>query len=269
VVGADGYFRQLNPAWERTFGLSATELRSRPLLLEFIHPADRVATGERLAEVRGAEDQVSWESQFQHADGSYRWLSWCAMPAAGEDLMYAVARDVTDRHDQDDVLLESEAGFDLVAQALARQKEVTREQLQLLDMASDAVVVRDMDGRIAFWNRGAERLYGWKREQVLGGFTQTFLDTKFPVPVEQVQEALLSAGRWEGELVHATRDGSRVIVASRWGVHRDVRTEAPSPQAGLASYRSVRIAAVVPRERFASTELPAPRWRRGERTWPS
>ena len=91
-------------------------------------------------------------------NGSYRWLSWCAMPAAGEDLMYAVARDVTDRHDQDDVLLESEAGFDLLAQALARQSEVTRGQLQLLDVASDAVVVRGMNGRIAFWNRAAERL---------------------------------------------------------------------------------------------------------------
>jgi len=106
------------------------------------------------------------------------------MPATGEDLMYAVARDVTDRHDQDDVLLESEAGFDLLAQALARQSEVTRGQLQLLDVASDAVVVRGMNGRIAFWNRAAERLYGWKREEVLGGFTETFLDTKFPVPFE-------------------------------------------------------------------------------------
>jgi|GEM_PF-6668747 PAS domain S-box-containing protein len=67
VVGADGYFRQLNPAWERTFGVSGAELRSRPVL-DFIHPADREGTGERLAEVREAQDQVSWESRFRHAE---------------------------------------------------------------------------------------------------------------------------------------------------------------------------------------------------------
>jgi PAS domain S-box-containing protein len=99
--------------------------------------------------------------------------------------------------------------------------EVHREQTRLLELIHDPVFVRDMTDVITYWNRGAEELYGWKREEALGKITHELLQTVFPAPLAQIMETLRSTGRWEGELLHTTRDGTQVIVASRWSFQRD------------------------------------------------
>jgi PAS domain S-box-containing protein len=91
-------------------------------------------------------------------------------------------------------------------------------QVGLLEMAHDAIMVRDMDGRIRFWNSGAEALYGWSRDQAMGRFTSELLHTVFPVPFESIQKELLETRRWEGELIHKVRDGRTVTVSSRWAM---------------------------------------------------
>jgi PAS domain S-box-containing protein len=99
--------------------------------------------------------------------------------------------------------------------------EVHREQTRLLELIHDPVFVRDMNDVITYWNRGAEALYGWKREEALGKITHELLQTIFPTPLAQIVETLRSTGRWEGELLHTTRNGTQVIVASRWSFQRD------------------------------------------------
>ena len=96
-----------------------------------------------------------------------------------------------------------------------------REQARLLDLTHDCIFVRRLDGVITFWNRGAEELYGWSRQQAIGKVTHTLLQTMFPVPHEQIMAELTRAGRWEGELVHTKRDGRQVVVSSRWSLQRD------------------------------------------------
>jgi PAS domain S-box-containing protein len=96
-----------------------------------------------------------------------------------------------------------------------------REQARLLDLTHDSIFVRDLAGGILYWNRGAEELYGWKRKEAVGKVTHQLLQTVFPVPFEAITEELFRAGRWEGELRHTRRDGTEVVVASRWSLQRN------------------------------------------------
>ena len=93
----------------------------------------------------------------------------------------------------------------------------TVEQAEWLDLANDAIFVRSSGDRVSYWNQGAERLYGWTKEEALGRSTHDLLHTRFPVPLSEIQEA----ERWQGELLHVKRDGSEITVASRWTTLRD------------------------------------------------
>ncbi|HXJ34596.1 MAG TPA: PAS domain S-box protein [Candidatus Eisenbacteria bacterium] len=95
------------------------------------------------------------------------------------------------------------------------------ERARLLDLTHDAVFVRDMDRRIIYWNRGAEELYGWTADEALGQVAHELLHTRLPIPFADVEAELLRNGSWQGDIVHTTRDGKQVVVASRWGVERD------------------------------------------------
>jgi protein-histidine pros-kinase len=112
-------------------------------------------------------------------------------------------------------------------QELERKAEDMRRHAELLDLAYDAILVRELDGTIRFWNRGAENLYGWSREEALGRATHELLKTQFPDTVESVLEHVEHRNHWTGELTHTTRDGNTVVVLSRWTSRRtdDGRTE--------------------------------------------
>lgn len=97
-----------------------------------------------------------------------------------------------------------------------RAVEAIRRQAALLDLASDAIIMRGLDGRILFWNRGAEVLYGWGRAEALGAIIHDLLRTQFPLPWRDLQATLSREGTWQGELVHTCRDGSVITVSSRW-----------------------------------------------------
>jgi PAS domain S-box-containing protein len=93
-----------------------------------------------------------------------------------------------------------------------------RDQAHLLDLVLDAIILRDMQGAIISWNQGAEKLFGWTSEEALGKHAHTLLHTQFPQPLEGIEAEALREGHWEGELVHTRRDGTPVVVSSRWAV---------------------------------------------------
>lgn len=107
-----------------------------------------------------------------------------------------------------------------------------REQAGLLDLTSDAVIVRDLNDVITYWGRGAEALYGWTREEAVGKVANHLLKSVLPAPYPEIAEILMHTGRWEGELVHTARDGRVVTVASRWSLQHN---EQGQPVGVLAS----------------------------------
>ncbi|MFL5605044.1 MAG: PAS domain-containing protein [Gemmatimonadaceae bacterium] len=96
MLDFNGYFRRLNPAWERTLGFTREELMSRPFI-EFVHPEDRERTLNQNADVRGGGQARGFENRYLTKDGGYRWFLWNATPYASDRVIYSVARDITER----------------------------------------------------------------------------------------------------------------------------------------------------------------------------
>ena len=101
-----------------------------------------------------------------------------------------------------------------------------QEQADLLDLVRDTVIARRMDGTINFWNRSAEEMYGWRKEEAIGRVSHNLLQTQFPESLEEIESELIRKGRWEGKLVHTKRNGERVVVVSRWTLQRVEHSEA-------------------------------------------
>jgi PAS domain S-box-containing protein len=107
------------------------------------------------------------------------------------------------------------------AKLLSQTLKSLRQNLEMLDLASDAIILWDLNDQITYWNQGAERLYGWTKEEVLGLSIHTFLQTIFPQPLEEIVALARSEGHWKGELIQTKRDGTQIIVESRWTLQRD------------------------------------------------
>jgi two-component system sensor histidine kinase/response regulator len=100
-------------------------------------------------------------------------------------------------------------------------EEELREKANLLDLSHDTIMMRDLTGKILFWNKGAEEMYGYSKERALGSISHSLLGTIFPKPLADIDAEFLEKDRWEGELEHTVQDGTRIVVASRWVLQRD------------------------------------------------
>jgi PAS domain S-box-containing protein len=111
----------------------------------------------------------------------------------------------------------------LEAEMAARQQTATElaAKARLLDLTQDAIIVRGVDGRIAYWNHGAEELYGWSCEEAVGGFSNKMFKTIYPQPLKEITEELHRVGSWAGEMIHTKRDGQQVTVLVRKVLDRD------------------------------------------------
>jgi PAS domain S-box-containing protein len=117
-------------------------------------------------------------------------------------------------------------GVSKIARDITERKAVERrlaEQARLLDLSSDAILIRDWQDRLVYWNRGAFELYGYSSEQALGKVTHELLRTAHPQSLADIRKKLERDGQWSGELVHRRKDASKVVVVSRWVLDRDER----------------------------------------------
>ena len=124
-------------------------------------------------------------------------------------------------------------GHRIVAQALHRSfadrfplyvEQQPREEFKkdvAVGTIQHAMMVRDADGTIRYWNKSAQDLYGWTSQEALGKRSHDLLKTHFPKPLSAIEKDVLEAKFWHGELVHTRRDGSQVIVSSRWELQQN------------------------------------------------
>ncbi|HYA15453.1 MAG TPA: PAS domain S-box protein, partial [Syntrophales bacterium] len=100
-------------------------------------------------------------------------------------------------------------------------EEEAQSHAQLLDLANDAILICDLSGNISYWNKGAEKLYGWSRNEAVGQNILSLLQTEPMLKAKDIRERFFRDGYWEGERVHTKKDGKKVTVHSRWTLQRD------------------------------------------------
>ncbi|MDZ4286635.1 MAG: PAS domain-containing protein [Prosthecobacter sp.] len=193
----------ISPAYETIWGRSCESLYAAPgTWLEAIHPEDRDWVLHS-AMTRQAEGTYDEEYRIIRPDGSARWIRDRAFPvrnAKGEVYrMVGVAVDTTERN---------------------RADELLREQASLLDKARDAILMRSLDHRITYWNKGAERLYGWAARDAMGRKISELL-YRDGTAFEAATAAVLRDGEWQGELAQVTKAGNQILVEARWTLVSD------------------------------------------------
>ena len=201
LLGADHQITKANPAFCRMLGYSEAELTAMTPL-DMTHPDDLKSCAPLLERLDQGEIRVcTMEKRYVKKNGELMWVSLTA----------SVIRDQQGNPVHGLGMIEDISERRLAAQKLA-------EQAALLDLAHDAIIVRDLEGKIIFWNRGARDTYGWSAEEALGRVAHELLQSRFPIPLREIEATVLAQGRWEGELDHATRDGRTITVTSRWSL---------------------------------------------------
>jgi PAS domain S-box-containing protein len=92
----------------------------------------------------------------------------------------------------------------------------------LLQLTHDAIIVRGYkDAKIQFWNRGATEVYGWSAQEALGKILPELLKSEYAEALPEIEQKVLSSGRWDGELIHTRKDGEKIVLSSRWSLIKD------------------------------------------------
>lgn len=206
LIGPDYRMIRVNPRFGQMLSYSEEEL-ARMTPLDITHPGDLDPSINILEHLFTGDATIrKIDKRYLKKNGEIMWgsLSVSAVCDRKGRPVYGLGmlEDITDRKQTEHKL---------------------REQAALLNLAQDAILVRDLGSGITFWNRGAEETYGWSAEEAMGCITHNLLQTKFPVPLREIEELLNLQGHWEGELEHTSRDGRTIIAASRWSLQRDER----------------------------------------------
>lgn len=203
-----------SPNFETVFGHSLDSIGTR---IEnwhaLIHPDDRPRVLEGVTKCVTVGGKAWWsEHRVRRADGSYAHIfdrtSLVFDSNAQPVRLIGVSIDVTERKE-------------------AEMK--IREQAALLDKASDAIVLCDMELRIAFWNQGAERIYGWNASEAVGKIlSELLLRGQQPPQIPEIIRSVEQNGEWVGELQEFARDGREVVVQTRITLIRDEQSNPKS-----------------------------------------
>ena len=192
ILGFDGFFKDLNPAWEKTLGFPKAELLSTPFI-EFVHPDDRQATLAEAEKVCGGKSLTAFENRYRCQDGSYRWFQWSVTPVIESRVMYGVARDVTGR----------------------KQAETASILLTaIVDSSNDAIIGKDLNGIITSWNKGAERIFGYTAGEMAGTSIMRLIPTERQAEENQILGKIKQGESLEHvETIRQTKDGRLINVS--------------------------------------------------------
>ncbi len=171
----------------------------------FLAGTDQLCPAERVPVVRALHGQVSHEDnlEIRKPDGAVIPIEVWGRPVygAGGQVDYGIA------------------AFADTSERNAREKTIAG-QAALLELAHDAIFVRDLDGQITYWSAGAADTYGFTRAEAVGRKAHDLLRTQFPEPMAAIEASVGRDGRWDGELAHRCADGRTIVVESRWAAQR-------------------------------------------------
>jgi PAS domain S-box-containing protein len=209
VAGTDGYFKRVNPAFERTLGYTSEELLAKPFV-DFIHPEDRDRTRQMERRLASGHQAVQFENRYMRSDGTERWLQWNARSVPDEGLVYAAARDVTDsrRASEEQAALRRMAT--LVARGVAPAEvfdAVVAEMHLLLGAGSTSLLRYEPDGMLTIIAMRGQR---GPEEFSVGG--------RYTVEGDSVSIAVLRSGRPERRDSFEGPPGSIAAEAKRLGI---------------------------------------------------
>jgi len=204
ILNERGYIQSANAAASEIFGYEADEVVGKHLQ-RLIAESFTDDSGKVMSDLVGKNQdklRLQQETVGRCKEGKTFPMEFAIseMQLDNEPLFIVIVRDITERKQSQETLL---------------------KQAQLLNLANDTIMVRDLNDTIAYWNQGAQRLYGWTSAEAVGQTVHSFLKTEFPQPLEEIKELLFKNGYWNGELVHSRRDGTRIAVASGWTLQRD------------------------------------------------
>lgn len=198
----DGIITSWNPGAEKVFGYNAEEAIGQSMLMLF-PPDRRGEEAEILSRLSRGESVKHFETRRVRKDGRQIDVSVTLSPiidSHGKIIGASkIARDITGRK---------------------KTERVIAEQAAFLDKARDAILVRDLEGRVLFWNKGAERVYGWSREEVLGKKTSELIYAD-PKKFDEPNRIAIEKSEWSGELRHLTKNKQDIIIEARWTLIRD------------------------------------------------
>ena len=197
TIGADGRITDVNSATEKVTGCERAELVGKDFADYFTEPDPARAGYQRVFREGLVRD---YPLKIRHRDGHVTPVLYNAAvyrdKAGAVGGVFALARDLTE-----------------LRSAEARQTRL----LRLIDLARDAIFVRAEVGTISFWNKGAERMYGWSKAEAIGRLSHDLLKTQFPEPPAEIMAEVRRKGSWEGELIHTCAGGRTIVVISRVG----------------------------------------------------
>lgn len=197
---------------EITLGFTPEELLSRPFV-EFVHPEDRIFLVSQLHQLLSHTETICFETRCLCQDGSYKWLSWNAASLPESNLIYAAGRDITARKQAEEKLRRSEERFRLLVESVEDY----------------AIYLLDPTGIVVSWNSGAERIKGYKAEEIVGHHFSCFYT---PEDIQQDKPDLelrlaVQQGRCETEGQRTRKDGStfwvNAIVTPLWDKQGQLR----------------------------------------------
>lgn len=191
IANTHGYFWRLNDNFQKSLGYSLQELTSRPFV-EFVHPDDRPDTLSEIEKLARGQPAIQFINRYRHKDGHYVFLEWTARSIAQEGVVYAVARNISDRIRLEQEKLRVDADYFRLS--------------EIVDSANDAIIGEDLEGIIQSWNPGAELLYGYTCEEMIGQSITKLL------PLERIDE--------EEKTLTMLRNGVRVDPFVTERVHK-------------------------------------------------
>jgi PAS domain S-box-containing protein len=195
IAGMDGYFKRLNPAWERTLGFSIEDLLAEPFL-NFVHPDDREATVAEVRKSASGVNTIAFENRYRCKDGSYRWLHWTATPLPDRQLIYAAARDITERRRAEESLRESEALYHSLVEHLPQN-----------------IFRKDRQGRFTFANQRFCATVGQTLEALLGKTDRDFFPPALADKYRGDDIEVMETGKaFETVEEHLTPEGTKLYV---------------------------------------------------------